>query len=227
MEEPATMTHDGRPRGRDDIQTWHLLLGSVALTLFVNWYTNEFMLTREMYQTMLGAQLDESRIDTIFESFRRGQWIGYWGTPLFVLLRIAFVALLMQLPAMMMMWDIQTSRIFRAVTVGYFALLGGTLLRAVIVANRPAGADPGYTLVQVPGSLASVLMNEAAYRTPLFTFLNLVNPFELTWVVIVAELICREFEGPRGRVYALVGSTWLALTSLQWAITWYLTRAFA
>jgi len=81
-------------------ETWQLYLLITVITILISFAFQKFIMTRDVYYTLYGKQMEDYRIDKYFNMTKRIQLWGYLATPLFIWLRIAFVAFLIQLPLM-------------------------------------------------------------------------------------------------------------------------------
>ena len=102
------------------IETWQLYLIITVVTIIISFAFQKFIMTRDVYYTLYGKQMEDYRIDEYFNMAKRIQLWGYLVTPLFIWLRIAFVAFLVQLPLMIKYIEIPFKQIFR---IAAFALL--------------------------------------------------------------------------------------------------------
>jgi hypothetical protein len=203
---------------------WHLLALVVACHLLVTWFFNEHVLTRDVYQRVLSDRLDASRIDDYFSSVRKLRLWAYLLGPLVVVIRVAFMALAVQLALLLVMVEVPFGGVFRAALWAYLAPLAGLAVRAALLVWVDGSEVSPAALSIVPASAASVLMDAADYRSPLYSLLSLVNAFELAWCVIMVIALTDEKKVRTGTAVGAVGGVWLVVTVFQWGLAAFLNR---
>jgi hypothetical protein len=203
------------------------LFAIVALvTVAVAWFTNEYVLTRAVYHRMLDAKLEASRVDAQFDFMQQVSMWGYLVAPVFLLLRLAIVAMTAQL-FLLLAEDVPFRVVFRAACWASLAVCAASAARAGYLYLLPTDAITAASMQVVPSSLASLVMYPEDYRSPVYALLNLANVFEAAWCVILYHALRSGGGGRVGARPALVATagTWTLLSMLQWAFSAYLAAA--
>ncbi len=206
------------------LETWQLFALVAAANLLASWFYNEDVLTRDLYQRLLGERLDASRIDDYFDLTRRLRLWGYALGPLVFLARTAFMALAVQLALLLLFVDVRLGLVFRAALWASLLPLVGWMVQGAWLTSLPPAELSRASLHFVPGSAASLLMDLSSYESPLYGLLSLVNGFELGWcVVVVMALVDRkQVSGPAA--VGAVGGAWTIVSFLKWGLVAFLGR---
>jgi len=222
MSAPHTVAAHAPPSAR--YNTLWLLVGVAALSVAIGWFTNEHVITRDVYHRVLDARLDASRVDAQFDFVQQVAVWGYLATPIVLMLRLVVVAMTVQL-FLLLGADVPFRVVFRAACWASLAMCAATAARTAYLFLLPADAITPASLQVVPSSLASLVMYPQDYKQPLYSLLNLVNVFEIAWCVILYQAL-RNGSRVTARSAALAtAGTWALLSTLQWAFTAYLAAA--
>ncbi len=111
------------------IETWQLYLLITVLSIIVSLAYQKIIMTQEVYYSIYGNQMEEYRIDDLIRFIEKFQIWGYIVTPLFIWLKLAFVAFLIQLPLMIKYIEIPFNEIFRITAFAFLALLSANVVR--------------------------------------------------------------------------------------------------
>ena len=203
-------------------RTWQLFLLLVCAALALSWYQRDFIMTREVYHHLFGDRVGAERIDDHFDQLRQTAKWGYLAVPVFVGLRVGFVAILVQLYALLVLQELRLSLLFRAACWAYPALLYGMLVRTIVLARVGADRIEIPDLSFVPGSVSAFLLDASEYRSWMYNLLNFFNPSEVLWCA--ALYIALRTAGRLGSPLriGLVLAVWSTTTLLQWGTTMFL-----
>lgn len=206
------------------LRTWHLFAVLVVLTAALIWVNQNWVMTREVYQNLLGDQMDAARIDEYFDVLHHSSRWGYLSVPLVVGLRAGLVAALLQLFCLFFMVDAPIAKLFRSALWAYPALLYGAALRLFVLVRTDPTQITRESLAAMPGSVPELLPRLAEPGTPLYAALSLVSLWEVLWCIALFVAL-RRVGGVKGRGTraAAVGGVWVLLALFQWGITVYLT----
>ncbi|MEP6619151.1 MAG: hypothetical protein ABJE47_07550 [bacterium] len=200
-------------------QTWHIFTLVTCATVGLAWFTNEHIVTREVYHRLLDGRLEAARIDRNFDVFRQTATWGYYATPLLLALRIAFVTLVLQLFLYLFgANEIAFSALFRTTTLGYVAFLWEASMRALYLASIDIARVDMASFSLVPNSLASLFRGSLDAKSPLYSFLSLLNVYEAAWIGAVIFMLADMCRVRRRLAILVVMATWGLLTSIQWIV---------
>jgi hypothetical protein len=205
------------------LRTWHLFALLSLAGIALAWANNEFVMTREVYHNVMGKQLDRDRIDAHFSLMQQMAAWGYAAVPLVLWVRIALVALTVQMLALLALKEIPFRQLFRAASWAFCGILYGTVVRVLWLVRLGPGEITEQTLAVTPGSVAALLMEPGQAGSLSYTLLSLLNGSELVWAAILAVCLVRGARVGKAGAVGLVACTWLLLALLQGGLAAYLS----
>jgi len=208
-----------------NIKTWQLFLFIVCVELGIYFITNQYVMTREFYEKLLGDRLTLDMINTQFELSKRFSFFGYLFIPLVTLLKITFFALLIQFPLLIKFIEIPFGKLFRICS---FAILPFLLLQILTTwrgATIPINELSQQALSVIPLSINS-LLNPMDYNKSVFQFLGFFHIFWILWgtILFVGLNKTKKIE----KIDSLLFTTlvFLTLVCFNLGITTYLAKVF-
>lgn len=199
------------------IETWQLYLLITLLSLIISFAFQKFILTREVYYTLYGSQMEEYRIDDLIKFIEKFKIWGYLATPLFVWLRLAFVAFLIQLPFMLRYIEIPFNEIFRITAFAFIALLAADAVRFIYLLFLPKEQYTAEALTMIPLSITN-LLNRNNYNDTAYLFLSKINVFEFVWGYIIYRGLYKTGKINKIDSFLIVMSVWLGILLFMIAI---------
>ncbi len=204
------------------LRTWQIFGLLVVASAVLSWAENEFVMTPKVYHNILGSQLDAERIDAQIDMLSRFRGWGYLAIPVTLWLRVAFIALLVQMFCLLGTIEIQFGRLFRIAAVAFIADLVGSANRLVWLVRQGPSAIDAATLGVMPGSIAAIFWEPPQGASGFYTALSQVNMFELGWVgLMVMGLTGTRRVWSAGAVL-VAGGVWALVTFLQFAVAMYM-----
>ena len=209
-----------------NLKTWQLfllvLIANIALMLLYN----EFILTLDVYHNILSEQMESTRIDEYFETFRKvSQW-GYVAQPILLLIQITFIALLIQLPLVLVFIDIPFAYLFRLCTWASLLVTAGGLVRFLWLFNLEAFEIHKNILNMTPFSI-NHLLDASVYPETAYMILGKFNVFELFWCFVLYNGLVATGKVKKEYAALLIFSIWAALLLFQWGLAAYFQGANA
>lgn len=204
------------------LRTWHLFVALALAAVLLAWLNNELVMTREVYHTLLGKQLDRDRIDAHFDLMQQMSTWGYLAIPVVLWLRIALVALTVQMVALLGMVEIPFRTLFRAACFALIGLLYGIALRLIWLARQGPEAITERTLSMAPGSVAALVLDPEAAGSLTYILLSMLNVGELVWAGILVVCIVRTGKTGWTGATVVTVAAWTLLAFLQGGIAAYL-----
>ena len=175
--------HRGTTRLRTQ-SVWPMLAIMSAIWMALALYTNERVLTPQVLAHLAaqggGMAMTASRVDEL----QRLELLSYGLLPLFLILRIALTALVLQLFTMLLSAEIAYRELFRASLWGFGAVMYGMFVQTL----RLDLIGPDLTISDlsvVPDSLAALILNPAPTLTMGYHALSLLNIHGLLWIGII------------------------------------------
>ena len=175
----AISTSSGRTQ---KIKTWQMFVILCLLSTLISFLFQKLILTENLFYSLYSSQMEDYRIDQIFNFINRIQAWGYFLAPLIIYLRLMFMSLAIQLPLLIQYVDIPFRTIFRIVTVAFFAVIASDLARFIYLYSLPMNKINRETLSFIPLSLSSFL-NASSYSQAAYSFLSKINIFEFLWPI--------------------------------------------
>ncbi len=205
------------------LKGWHLFLLLVACEALLTWFYQSQILTREVYHSLLQAQLDAQRIDALFDLLQRMSLWGFAAIPLIIGLRIMLVASLLQLPLVLRFIDIPFRQLFRIVAAAslLFILLEG--VRLLRLSGIPAEQLTQANLNWMPLALTSLLRLEVATAS-VQGFFSHFNLFEIGWLALLYFGLSRTGQLRKRDAGLVVLVMWTVVVLFQWGLTLYMER---
>jgi hypothetical protein len=203
------------------VGTRNMLALCIAATLAVSWYSNTYVLTREMYHQLLGEQLEFARIDANFDMVLKYKTWGYFLSPFAVMARIALASLVLQLFFVLLMGELPFRLVARAVTLAFPTTIVTDLMRVIFLKTRDVDSLSLESVRVVPGSVSSLTMNMSDANTALYGLLSQFSIPEVCWCVIVVAAVVSDRPAVRNRAILGVAATWITMTIFSWAVTSY------
>jgi len=217
----ASLPTDERPRIFRNIHLFALLAaGSIAVTLF----TNRMVLTDAAYRALLpDGGGSPSQLEQTIAAMRRWESLGLLISPLVLLTRVAFHALLVQLAFLLQGTQLPFSRVFRGALWAASVTWLGSAMQAIWLASLPPGALSPEQLGAMPGGLTTLLPALNAVNDELVLLFQQITVFDLGWVMVFAVALEGGGKTSAGRSILAVTVVWLASTLSQWGILLYLS----
>ena len=204
---------------------WFLFCALLSLAMLNTFVYQTSVLTREVYTNLMSETIDAKRIDEYFDMMTRLSVWNYLLLPVFLLLRLCFVALLVQVPFVLKFIDIPFARMLKIIMVAAIPLLLGGLIRTIWMLKLPASEISREALTFVPFSIA-VFFESNELSSDILAILSPFNIFEFAWIVILAMGLTRISKIQKSDAALLVLAVWTLIFVFQWILTMYLKRVF-
>jgi len=203
------------------IETWQLYLLITISSIIVSFAFQKFIMTREVYYTLYGSQLEDYRIDDAINFMQKFQIWGYIATPFIVWLRLAFVAFLIQLPLILKFIEIPFREIFRITTLAYLIIFSADIVRFLYLYFLPSQSITAETLIFIPLSITNFL-NKENYSELAFSVLSKINLFELLWGYIIYRGLYKTSKLEKIDAGLIVFGVWLGIIVLSVALVFFM-----
>ncbi len=208
------------------LKTWQLFM-LLLLSVCTNiWIVQNHIMTQEVYHHLLSGQLEVSRIDDYFHFLRKISGWSYFLAPLILLIRIAFVALLIQFPLVFRFIDIPLRTIFRIVAFAALPLLIMTFLKNLWLVRLPASHISEQALAFMPLSLTNFI-DYASFSKTNYGLLSNFNLFEVVWCIVIAEGLHSTKKMTRLDAFLMVLVIWTLILLFQWGFLLYMSKVYS
>lgn len=209
----------------EKIKTWHLFLFIVFVEMIIYYITDNYVMTREFYEKLLGDRLTLDMINTQFELAKKFRGFGYLFIPIVTLIKITLFALLLQFPLLLKFIEIPFSKLFRICS---FAILPFIFLQIITTwrsTTIPISELSQQALSVIPFSINSIL-DPMDYSKSVFQFLGFFHIFWIFWGMILFFGLTKteKIEKLDGILYTTV--VFMVLVVFNFGITSYITKVF-
>ncbi len=194
---------------------WPTLATMTAIWMALALYTNEHVLTPQVLGKLAGQSGRMAPTADQVEHLQKLELLSYGLLPLFLTLRVALTALVLQLITMLVSAEIPYRDLFRASLWGFGAVMYGMFVRTL----RLDLIGPDLTLADlsvVPDSLAALILNPAPTLSVGYSTLSLLSIHGLLWIGIIFTYFRFEcdFTPWRALLVPLAGWATISLTQL-------------
>jgi hypothetical protein len=196
--------------------TWHLFVAIAVLQISSTLMLNRVVLSPEVYRSLLDASGGPGG-DDLLRTARRWELLTYFASPLLLVLRVVFAALLVQLALLGLRLTPPFARIFRAGIWAQAALLLGMLIQTAWLASLPDGAIGTVSPTMMPGSFGAVLPPLSPDPAPLLLLLHQTTIFDLGWIALFILGLEEGERIPPGRAAIAVLAAWGVMATGKWA----------
>ena len=205
------------------LKTWQLFIALVTINLIILFIWNKFILTRDVYYSLLSKRMEISRIDDYFNMINKFRIWGYLFTPLLLWFKISFVALLIQLPLMIKFIEIPFKQIFRIVAWANISMVILALVQIIYLLNIQASQFKENTLSFIPLSLIN-LFNNLHFTAAAKGVINSINVFELIWLSIIYKGLSNTGKLEKIDSAILASGVWVGIAIFDFAFLTYLNK---
>jgi hypothetical protein len=210
-------------RRTGEIRTITLLMIILTALLLDTWFSQNHIMTRQVYYNLLSDQLQAHRIDLFYGMVKKFSVWNYLLVPLITLVRILFIALLIQLPLVFRFIDVPFSRLFRIATIAFIPLMLMILIKTAWLAMVPGEQIDAGVLSQVPLALTNML-DSSTYPKPVLGFLSGFNLFEISWCCIIAILLSKAARLKKSDAALMVFFIWTLILCFRFVLVLYLEK---
>lgn len=203
------------------IETWQLYLLITISSIIVSFAFQNFIMTREVYYTLYGSQVEDYRLNDAINLMQKFQIWGLIATPLIIWLRLAFVAFLIQLPLILKFIEIPFREIFRIATLAYLIIFSADIVRFLYLYFLPSKSITAETLIFIPLSITNFL-NKENYSELAFSVLSKINLFELLWGYVIYRGLYKTGKLEKIDAALIVLGVWIGMMVLSVALMFFM-----
>lgn len=189
----------------------------LLFSLFAIYYSNTFIITNSLYHNSLSELLEADRIDQMFEMQHKSIWMSYVFVPIFLLIKITLVFTCIYINLFLKNITIDYKRLITVLLTAEFIFILQGLYKIVFFEyiHKPEGIEDLKTVMQFSllDLVGSVNISEYLHYP-----LQLMNLFEVAYVLAVSYLLSKEIQQPlqTGLKYVTVA---YATGLLLWCVT--------
>jgi len=204
-----------------------IFLALLVINILLSWIFQEFIMTRDVYHTLLSDKLESYRIDQQLDIMSRFKIWGYLLLPLVLWLKLTCVSLLLQMPLLLKFIEVPFRKIFRVVMIASIAVVLMNMVYIIKLYNLPVEGISNNLLKVQPLSLSS-LLDISAYPDSALAILSTFNLFEAGWLFLIfyGFTIIAGKKLKKTDIALLISGVWTFLLLLNYALLIYMEKAF-
>jgi len=206
-----------------DLKTSHLMLALITGVLLTTWVMQNFILTRDVYYNLYSEQLEPQRIDEFVTAVKGFSIWNYFIGPLFLLIRLTFVTLLVQLPLVFKFVDVSFAKLYRIVALAFVPLLILSLIKTLWLLWIPNYEITEHILTFIPFSINN-FMDAENYPKHIYAFLGNFNLFEAAWGIILSAGLSRLTKLKKEDAAIIVLCIWTLIFVFQFVLITYINK---
>ena len=211
--------------GEHGVKTLQLFLLLAVLNLLTAFVSSRFVMTREIYYSLFSSQLETSSIDEIVNVLDKTYRVHLALIPLILLVKIAFVTLLLQFSFLLMSIEIGFKNLFRGVALANLVSIVSAVTKMAWIKAVPLDKLSFEVLESNPLALSNIL-NSSSYSRAAFTLLNNVNVFEFVWIAVVIVYLKTRADVQTIDACMVTILVWAFLLFGQYGLVYYFTQVF-
>ena len=149
---------------------------------------------------------------------------SYLAIPLITLIKITFIALLLQTPIMLKNIEVSFKEMFKIAAIANIPFIVLGIARNAILILTTKGNYTNELLSFTPGSVTNLLRREN-YNEVAYSFLSNINIYEALWILLIYLGLKRLNKIEKSDAFFIASGVWLGLTALQFGLIFYLNKA--
>jgi hypothetical protein len=202
---------------------WQIFTYLAIINFLIAFLASEFIFTREFYYTIFSDQMELTRIDKYVDIVSRFSFWSLLLVPLFLFIRYATVAFILQLPLLIRYIEISFKYLFRWVMFASVALTIGQVVHFLnMYFTSKKNLSQSHFKIQ-PLSLATMI-NPDEYAPNAIVILNQFNLFDMLWGIVLYIGLLKTGKIKKMDALILVLCVWTFLLGMQWAVLFFLEK---
>ncbi|BAH40739.1 MAG TPA: hypothetical protein DGD08_18340 [Gemmatimonas aurantiaca] len=195
----------------DPFATWQVFGLAAVLSVLLTYYTANVVVTREYFEQLLSARLDQTQIESRYALWKEWQTVGIYFAPAILAFKALFTALLIQLALIILGSEVGFRLVFRAVLYAAPVMLAQSLSRQLWSAAHVAEDALTSVAQYVPLSSSFLVRPDPNGSAALLQVLNALSVGEAIWMAVVTFYLVQQ--GPLGlrRAALAVFAVWLLI----------------
>jgi hypothetical protein len=178
------------------INTKQYFLLIVLLYILFSIITNQYIITEEHYFRTFSEQLSANQIHNILNIREKWSWIGYALSPLIILLKIALVAMVLKIGAIISNINVAYKHFFRIAILAETVFVLAMFVKIIWLYFHSSGVGLEYIQYFYPLSAINLVNYKAIAAWSIYA-IQILNLFELAYWFVLAfllkELLNRSF----------------------------------
>lgn len=188
----------------------------LILTFILSYFTKELLNTDELIVNSLAEQFTNEQIQTFLNIREKWEWVNYVFLPIILLLKIAIIAIILDVGCFFFGKEIKYKKLFNIVVKAEFIFLLVIVFKTIWFYFF----QPNYTLQDLQYFYPLSALNFVGYEglQPWFIYpFQVLNLFELAYWIILAYLIGKELNENTDKGMSIVVSSY-GVSLLIWVV---------
>ena len=216
---------DGRRPG-DGMKTWHLYAAILVITLVVDWFQRDYVMTRSTQMALFADVLSPEQLEQRWLMLDRTVGWSVLLTPVMLALYIGFFALVLQLGLVLIGLEHRFRVMYRVAAIAQVVITARMVTEVWYRWRLPLEGIDAESFYRSLGTLSDLVPVAGALPTAVVELLGLVTLFELAWYAVLFLGLTRSASVSARSAGTVVVGLFLLFNTLQWAVLAYLTKAF-
>lgn len=202
---------------------WQIFTYLAIINFLIAFLAREFIFSRDFYHIIFSDQMELTRIDKYVDIVNRFSFWSLLFVPLFLFIRYATVAFIIQIPLLIRYIEISFKYLFRWVMYASVALTIGQLVHFLNIYIASRGRISKSLFKVQPLSLATII-NPDEYASNAIVILNHFNLFDMFWGIVLYFGLLKTGKIKKLDAFILVLCVWTFLLGAQWAVLFFLEK---
>jgi len=200
---------------------WQIFTYLAIINFLIAFLASQFIFTRNFYYTIFSDQMELTRIDKYVDIVNTFSFWSLLLLPLFLFIRYAFVAFILQIPLLLRYIEISFNYIFRWVMFASIVLTLGQVVHFLNIYFTPA-ENISRALFKIQPLSIATMINPEEYASNAISILNQFNLFDMLWGIVLYIGLLRTGKVKKMDAFLLVLYIWTFLLVVQWAVLFFL-----
>lgn len=186
-------TIENRSHFLDATNSWFIFGIIAAIYTFLSFFTDQYILSAELYVRSLSGQLSFQSIESFLNLQENYQWVGYIFMPLLLLLKMCFAAICISIGIAFLGSDFKFKPIFKATLAAEIVFVGAQIWYTTNLYVNLSALTLQTLSNYYPLSLLSYFGTEQVV-TWLHYPLQTLNLFEIIYVIVISWLLSKKWK---------------------------------
>jgi hypothetical protein len=202
---------------------WQIFTYLAIINFLIAFLAREFIFTREYYYTIFSDQMELTRIDKYVDAVHRFSFWSLLIVPLFLFVRFATIAFILQLPLLIRYIEISFKYLFRWVMFASVAMTAGQIIHFIniCITNRE---DLTKEIFNVQPLSLAMLVDPEKYASNAIMILNQFSFFDLIWGIVLYIGLLKTGKIKKMDAFILVVCVWIFLLVAQWSVIFFMEK---
>jgi hypothetical protein len=189
-----------------NFKEWKYYILDVFITGLLVFSVNYLFVSEDLYYLSFGEQIANERLEEMFESSERWQWLGYTLISIIILIRVSFTGICLYIGCFLTNVKASFNVLFKIALLADFTFVAASLAKLVILIFFKE-VNTLNDLQFQPFSLMGLFDENSVDRLFLYP-MSVLNAFELLYWLALAWLLAGIVEQPIGKAFKMVASSY-------------------